>query len=131
MESHIKFLGVLYIVYHSIGLILAWLVWGFLSGIGLLSGDPAAAGVLTLVGTIVATLLFAMSAPGVLGGVGILKGWWWARYLVLILGFVNLIHIPLGTVLGIYTFWVLLQDETVAFFEADRDSGTRPFEPAA
>jgi hypothetical protein len=36
------------------------------------------------------------------------------------LGFLNLIHIPLGTILGVYTFWVLMQDETIEFFEADR-----------
>jgi hypothetical protein len=28
--------------------------------------------------------------------------------LALVLGFVNLIHIPFGTALGIYTLWVLL-----------------------
>lgn len=118
MQKHLQLLGILYIVYHAIGLIFAWLIWGLLAGVGLMSGDPQAAGVLTLIGTAIAALLFTLSVPGVVGGIGILKGWWWARYLVLLLGFFNLLRVPLGTVLGVYTFWVLMQDESVAYFEA-------------
>jgi len=131
MQKHIQLLGVLYIVYHAIGLIFAWLIWGVLSGIGMMSGDPQAASILTLVGTVIAMLLFALSAPGVIGGVGILKGWWWSRYLVMILGGLNLIHIPLGTILGIYTFWVLMQDEAIAFFESDGQLPMNQPPPAA
>lgn len=120
MQKHIQLLGIIYIAYHVVGLVFAALIWGVLSSIGMMSGDPQAAGILTLVGTVIATLLFTLSAPGVVGGIGILKGWWWSRYLVLLLGCLNLIRIPLGTILGIYTFWVLMQDEAVQHFEADR-----------
>ncbi len=120
MQKHIQLLGIIYIAYHVIGLVFAALIWGVMSSIGMMSGDPQAAGILTLVGTVIATLLFTLSAPGVVGGIGILKGWWWSRYLVLLLGCLNLIRIPLGTILGIYTFWVLMQDEAVQHFEADR-----------
>lgn len=122
MQKHVQLLGVIYVVYHAIGLVFAWLIWGILSGVGMMSGDPQAAGILTFVGTVIAMLLFFLSAPGVVAGIGILKGWWWARYLGLVLGFFNLIHIPLGTILGVYTFWVLMQDETIAYFDADRVS---------
>lgn len=132
MHKHVQLLGILYIVYHAFGLIIAWLIWGVLSGVGMISGDPNAAMVLGLVGTVVATLFFVLSAPGVLAGVGLLKEWWWARYLALVLGFLNLIHIPLGTILGVYTFWVLMQDETMALFEADAPSAPAapPEQPA-
>ncbi len=131
MQKHIQLLGIIYIAYHAIGLLSAWLIWGVLSGIGFMSGDPQAAGILTLIGTVVAGLLLVLSIPGVVGGVGILKGWWWSRYLVLVLGLFNLVHVPLGTILGVYTFWVLMQDETVAFFEADRDAVVNAPPPAA
>ncbi len=131
MEKHIQLLGVIYIAFHVIGLVFAGIIWAVLSGIGLLSGDPGALSILALIGTVVATLLFFLSAPGVVGGIGILKGWWWARYLVLILGFFNLIRIPLGTILGVYTFWVLMQDEAVAYFEADRAARAVVMEPLA
>ena len=117
MQKHIQLLGILYIVYNALGLLIASLVWGVLSGVGMFSGDPQAAGILALIGTVIAILFFVFSAPGIIGGIGLLKGWWWSRYLVLVLGFLNLFNIPLGTILGIYTFWVLIQDESVAHFE--------------
>jgi hypothetical protein len=120
MQKHIQLLGIIYVAYHAIGLVVASIIWGALSGIGMMSGDPHAAGMFSLVGTVLATLLFFLSAPGVVAGIGFLKGWWWARYMGLVLGFLNLIHIPLGTILGIYTFWVLMQDEVIAYFDADR-----------
>ena len=103
MQKHIQLLGIIYIAYHSIGLVFASVVWGILSGIGFMSGDPQAAGILALVGTFVAGLLLSLSVPGIVGGVGILKGWWWSRYLVLVLGVFNLVRVPLGTILGVYT----------------------------
>lgn len=130
MQKHIQLLGVIYIAYHAIGLLFAWLIWGVLSAIGFMSGDPQAAGILTLIGTVVAGLLLVLSVPGIVGGVGILKGWWWSRYLVLVLGLFNLVRVPLGTILGVYTFWVLMQHESVAFFEADRNAVVNAPPPA-
>ena len=48
------------------------------------------------------------------GVVGLIAGWGlyerrqWARILAIVLAFLNLLHPPLGTALGIYTLWVLL-----------------------
>jgi hypothetical protein len=48
------------------------------------------------------------SAAGFLAGWGLLQHESWARILALIIGFISLINVPLGTALGIYTMWVLL-----------------------
>jgi hypothetical protein len=45
---------------------------------------------------------------GLIAGVGLLTCASWARILAVVLGCINLIHIPFGTALGIYTLWVLL-----------------------
>ena len=45
---------------------------------------------------------------GLLAGWGLLERQTWARVLAIILGFLSLLHPPLGTALGIYTLWVLL-----------------------
>ena len=55
--------------------------------------------------------LLVLSAPGILGGYGLLKKYSWARVLVLILGALNLLNVPFGTILGVYTFWVLLNED--------------------
>jgi hypothetical protein len=57
-----------------------------------------------------------LSAPGLIGSIYLIKHRSWARILVLILGFINLIEIPIGTALGIYTIWVLFKDETTRLF---------------
>ena len=41
----------------------------------------------------------------------------WARMLGLALGFLALLRFPLGTVLGIYTLWVLLPEESGAEYD--------------
>jgi hypothetical protein len=41
----------------------------------------------------------------------------WARLAGLALGVLNLFFLPVGTVLAVYTFWVLLSNETRHLFE--------------
>ena len=64
-------------------------------------------------------LLFVISALMVIGGIGLLQHKPWARILVLILACVELIDFPIGTAVGIYSLWVLIQDETVKLFQPD------------
>jgi predicted nucleic acid-binding Zn ribbon protein len=52
------------------------------------------------------TLLKA--GAGFFAGWGLLRREPWARILALIVGFLALLNLPLGTALGIYTLWVLL-----------------------
>jgi hypothetical protein len=82
----------------------------------LVEGDPVPLGILTLIGGSVALFLFVLSAPGIVGGIGLLKYKTWARYLVMIVGAFNLINIPIGTLVGIYTLVILLLDKTAQLF---------------
>jgi len=68
--------------------------------------------ILTLVALVISGLLTVCSVPGIVGGIGLLKMRSWARPLVLIVGCFHLLSIPFGTALGVYTLWVLLNDET-------------------
>jgi len=49
---------------------------------------------------------------GVVVGWGLLERQLWARPMALVLGIVSLIHFPFGTILGIYTLWVLMPQES-------------------
>jgi hypothetical protein len=94
--------------------------WFFFTGLGVFaaadSGDPIALSILGIVGT-VGLLFFALLAlPGMLAGFGLLKRYSWARYLALVVGVLGLFNFPLGTAIGIYTFWVLLQDDSSVYF---------------
>jgi len=54
--------------------------------------------------------------PGIVGGVWLLKHKTWARYMVLVLSVLALLNIPIGIAIGVYSIWVLVQDETEKLF---------------
>jgi hypothetical protein len=58
-----------------------------------------------------------MSTLGLVGGIGLLAYRNWARYLIIIVAALGCLNIPIGTLKGVYSLWVLLQDETIQLFE--------------
>ncbi|MGD8273129.1 MAG: hypothetical protein PVF86_17360 [Desulfobacterales bacterium] len=116
MEKHVTVLGILYIAFSALGLLLAIIIFTAVVGGGIISGDSEAIAITSIVGPAVALFFVLLSTPGLIGGIYLLKHRPWARILVLVLGFLNLIEIPIGTALGIYTIWVLFKDETVDLF---------------
>jgi hypothetical protein len=116
MEKHVTVLGILYIAFSALGLLLAVIIFTAIVGGGMISGDSEAMTITAVVGPAVALFFVLLSAPGLIGGIYLLKHRPWARILVLVLGFINLIEIPIGTALGIYTIWVLFKNETVDLF---------------
>ena len=124
MQKHITLLGALFIAYHALGLLIGIFIMTLLSMIGCLTRDPQAVAILTTVGVIIGTFLVVLSVPGIIAGIGVLKRRGWARILALIVGAFDLIDIPLGTALGVYSFWTLLQDDTIQIFvQGDTQSG--------
>ena len=117
MQKHVTLLGALFIAYHILGLIVGVIIMTVLSTIGCLTGDPQAIAVLSAIGVGVGTFLIVLSVPGLVAGIGLLRRAGWARILALIVGAFDLIDIPFGTALGVYSFWVLLQDDTLQVFE--------------
>lgn len=79
------------------------------SGVG---GTPL--GFLPPLMTAVAIFVLAKAAAGIFAGWGLLNREPWGRVLALVLGFLALLHPPLGTALGVYTLWVLLPSSSEA-----------------
>ena len=117
MHKHVTILAALYIGFSiALGAAGAFLVVA-LPAIGMAVHDPEALAVLSTVGVLVGSFLVLLAIPGIVGGIGLLKRWSWARIFVLILGAIHILNVPLGTLLGGYTIWVLVQDETERLFE--------------
>jgi hypothetical protein len=98
-------------------LLIALFLVMLLPGIGALSGDREALGILTIVGISVGTFMGVLGLPGLIAGIGLLRRRNWGRILAIIVGFLNLINFPIGTVIGGYSLWVLFQDAAPAYFE--------------
>lgn len=63
-------------------------------------------------------LVLLKSAAGFIAGWGLLQREPWARVLALIVGFLSLFNVPVGTGLGIYTLWVLLPTQSDDEYQA-------------
>jgi hypothetical protein len=123
MTTHVKVLGVLYIVLSSLGVCAALFFGLALGAAGSIVGTTAnpddaaiALPIMGLAGTALVAFLLALSLPGLVAGIGLLKLQPWARILGIVVAAINLINIPFGTVLGIYGLWVLLNKETERMF---------------
>jgi hypothetical protein len=60
-----------------------------------------------------------LSTLGLVGGIGLLVYKPWARYLVVVISALDCLIIPFGTVKGVYSIWVLVQDETIKLFNKE------------
>jgi len=116
MQTHVKILGWLYIILGVLGILAAGIVVLVVAGGGLISGDRTAITVTTIVSLVIGGFLVLVSAPGIIAGIGLLSYQPWARILTLVLGILNLPGFPTGTALGVYTLYVLLDDETSHLF---------------
>jgi hypothetical protein len=125
MQQHVTILGALYIAFGILGILAGTILFVVITGGGLISGDNDAMTITAIVGTVLAAFLFLLSIPGIIGGIGLLNRKEWARILTLILGFLNLINIPFGTLLGAYTIWALMRPEAVQFFAGETASVTQ------
>lgn len=117
MESHVKVLGILYIIFSIIGIFIGVLLFFILVGSGFISGDSEAMFITSTVGIVLGGFFTVISIPGIFAGLGLLKFKEWGRILAIILGVLNLINFPFGTALGAYTLWALLNQETIKLFQ--------------
>ena len=122
MEQHIRIVAILYIILGALGLLAAIAVLAiFLLGAGAagMSGDPdGMTGALAsgTCGTVIAVFIAILSLPSIIAGIGLQKRKEWARILTIILSVLNLFNVPVGTAIGAYAMWALLDARSKAYF---------------
>jgi len=116
MEKHVTLVAVLNIGFGILGILIAIFVLIGIIVANIYVEDYDARKILHFAGTAVFFFLLITSIPEIIGGIGLLKRRPWARILILIVACLDLLWIPIGTIIGIYELWVLLQDETVQLF---------------
>ena len=116
MEIHVKVIDWLHILLGILGVLGAALLFIVIAGGGLISGDELAIQITTFVAFVIGGFIFLISVPGIIVGVGLLQYRAWARILGIVLGLLNLLAFPVGTVFGIYAIWALLDQGTTELF---------------
>jgi hypothetical protein len=108
IAGHIRLLGILWLALSAFRLLPGLFLVSMVRHGGMTFLPPEVPffvhGILRAVG---AALLFG-GAIGIIAGWGLLERQPWARMLAIVLGCFNLIDMPFGTAIGIYTLWVLL-----------------------
>jgi hypothetical protein len=118
VREHVRLVGILWMAYsalHAVGgvvlIVVAQLIFGRV--IHIHSGPPPEVTVwLRPLISFIGWLLLAKAAAGFFAGWGLLQREDWARTVALVVGFVALLNVPIGTALGIYTLWVLLPPQS-------------------
>jgi hypothetical protein len=116
LRLHVPVLGGLYVVANGALLITGLVALALFWGIGIAVQDLVAYRILTLVGGLALALFALFALPGLIAGVGLLRRRRWARTLALVIGILGLAAFPIGTALGIYAFFVLLQAQADEYF---------------
>jgi hypothetical protein len=122
MQTHVKVVGALFIVLSALGILLAVGV-GAIFGMAGMAGAAAdsedaalAIPILGITGGLVTLFLLVLSLPGLATGIGLLMFKPWARILGIVLSALQLLGFPVGTAIGIYSLWVLLNKDTERLF---------------
>src|SRR5579859_6130348 len=116
VQQRVSILGWLFIIGNAFFLVIGGFVFTLLTGLGQSVSDPEARAILPLVGSTVGLALALLSVPGLAAGYGLLTRKPWARVLAIVVAVLGLLNFPVGTAIGIYALWVLLQTTTANYF---------------
>jgi hypothetical protein len=131
VRDHVKILGILNIIMGGVialgGVIVLIFMGGIASIIAFSVQDLSpveleharmSAPIFGIIGLVLGTFLLLLSLPSILGGWGLLKYKSWSRVLMIVVSVFHLLHVPLGTALGVYGLWVLLNEQTRQLLES-------------
>jgi hypothetical protein len=127
MERHVKIVAILNIIWGSLGLVgalVVFLIFGSVLGIlGTFARSEPAAGlaisIAGAIGSVVLIVILIASIPAIVAGAGLLRFAPWSRMLAIIVSVLHLANLPFGTALGIYGLWTLLSRDIRYLFETD------------
>jgi hypothetical protein len=111
-QARVTILGWFYLVTNVIFFGVGIVAYLFLSGLGAALGSSFLVRTLNVAGMAGFFFFTLLALPGFLAGVALLRRQPWARSLALAVALLHVINFPLGTLLAIYSFQVLLPLET-------------------
>lgn len=116
-EEHNKLLGILHLVYggmHAFSLIIivgAFLVFGIMMPFATPDRAARDSAFLVVIMLIVGLFSLVLTIPPLVAGYGFLKRKSWSKVAGAISAALALLSIPMGTALGVYTFWFLFGEK--------------------
>jgi hypothetical protein len=116
MQKHLTVVAALQVGFSIFGIIAGFLLYAILMSVTGFVEEEEGVYIMTLIAKYGMLFLLIISIPGLIGGIGLFLKQTWARYLVLVISVFDLLNIPIGTAIAVYSIWVLVQDDTVSLF---------------
>ena len=112
VQEHVRLLAILWMAYSALtvvgGIVLIVISNTLFGRFSQAGPPPEVTSWLRPFLTVIGYLILSKAAASLIAGLGLLQREPWGRTLTLVVGFISLFNIPIGTALGVYTLWVLL-----------------------
>lgn len=122
MERHINVAASLQTGLGILGFIAGIVIYAVLLFIVKFIGETEAQTIILIVGKVIAGIILFCSLPVIIAGVGLFKKREWGRILTLIISVMHLLNFPVGTAIGVYCIWVMVQPEVIEQFKKKNDT---------
>jgi hypothetical protein len=116
--THLAVVGWLQIVNSLLGIVAGSFAAMLILGVGMVTEDAVALRIMTVTAAAIGGLLFVLGVPGLVAGIGLLRRASWSRVMALVLSVFELVAFPIGTLLAVYTVFVLSQQAAIDAFGA-------------
>jgi branched-subunit amino acid transport protein len=111
MERHINVVAALQIGLSVLGILIGLFVFIVLHLTGDFVSEFETEKILTVIANVILVVITVLCIPGIIAGIGLFKRKKWGRILTLIISVLDLFNFPLGTAVGVYSIWALVQPE--------------------
>jgi len=118
MERHVSIVAALHIGMSILGIFFVIFLMVVLFATNIFDYDPRTLQILSVIGPVLVFFVLLLCLITIIGGVGLFFHKNWARIIILIISAIDLFNIPVGTAVGIYSFWVLVQEDTAKIFQS-------------
>jgi hypothetical protein len=115
MDIHVRRLSALNIGFGAIALLISVALLLFYGGpIGIYESTED--NIMGLIMSVAAVVNFVLSIPCIIGGIFLRQLKEWSRGMMIVTSALNIMNVPVGSILGGYGLWVLLTPETDPLF---------------
>jgi uncharacterized membrane protein (DUF2068 family) len=117
MRKHVTVVGSIHIgfgVLDLIGAVGLFFLFSFLKNV--VNGEEIPTMLFNFLSVSIPLLVILLGTLSLVGGIGLLAFKPWARYLIIVVSALGCLNIPIGTLKGVYSLWVLLQDDSIKLF---------------
>lgn len=111
MRKETTLLGAFHVAISILYIVVSVAITAIFYGKSLLGSASFDFNTVNLTAVVVAGFLFIFALSGFISGAALMTNQRWAQIPLLIIGCINLVIIPLGTTLGLYTIWVYMHSD--------------------